>query len=119
MDKTKNNALGSLVISKDVISTIAYGAAKEVSGVKDVLPTIVDIKGIMTKRKVFVPVAVSIKDNIASIEIKVVLSDKVRVPNVCEKIQIAVKEAVQSMTEIAVSSVNIIVSGISFDTTIA
>ena len=39
----------------------------------------------------------------------------VNIPQVSEKVQAAVKDAVQTMTGIAVSRVNIVVAGIVFD----
>lgn len=116
MSNMTNNANGSLVISRDVLATIAYGSAKEVSGVKDVVPVMVDIKGLVSKGKVFVPANVNLHDNTAEINIKVVISDKVRIPNVCSQIQEAVKSSIQNMTSIAVSAVNVLVAGIEFET---
>ena len=118
MNNMTENTNGSLVISRDVIATIAYGAAKEVKGVVDVLPVMVDIKGLVTKGKVgkvFVPAGVSLKENTAEVNLKVIIDDKVKIPAVCAEIQESCKSAIQNMTSIAVSSVNVLVAGIDFD----
>ena len=49
------------------------------------------------------------------IDIHVNIKSGVNIPQVAEKIQAAVKEAVQNMTGIAVSRVNIDIAGIVFD----
>ena len=118
MNNMAENTNGSLVISRDVIATIAYGAAKEVKGVVDVLPVMVDIKGLVSKGKVgkvFSPAGVSLDDNTAEVNLKVIVDDKVRIPSVCSEIQQSCKSAIQNMTSIAVSSVNVLVAGIDFD----
>ncbi len=118
MNNMIENTNGSLVISRDVIATIAYGAAKEVKGVVDVLPVMVDIKGLVSKGKVgkvFVPAGVSLDDNTAEVNLKVIIDDKVKIPSVCSEIQESCKSAIQNMTSIAVSSVNVLVAGIDFD----
>ena len=55
-----------------------------------------------------------IHDDIAVIDINVVLLEGANIPAVCRNIQVAVKEAVQSMTSINVSKVNVTVADIRF-----
>ena len=76
--------IGSLRISKDVLATIAANATKEIEGVAGIAPFTTNIKNWITKKQSAVPVPV------------------------------AVKEAVQSMTSINVSKVNVTVADIRF-----
>ena len=98
--------VGSLRISKDVIATITSFATKEIAGVADLAPFTTNIKGWLMK---------NLNDDVAVIDIHVILKYGYKIPEVSEKIQAAVKEAVQNMTGIAVSKVNIQVAGIAFD----
>ena len=107
--------IGSLRISRDVIATIAGNAAREVPGVHGLALFPVNLKGILSKRQMAKPVSIYLSDDIAVIDVQVVLKEGANIPTVSEKIQEAVKESVQNMTGIAVSKVNIIVAGIEFD----
>ena len=104
--------IGSLRISKDVLATIAANATKEIEGVAGIAPFTTNI----TKKQsaVPVPVFISLHDDIAVIDINVVLLEGANIPAVCRNIQVAVKEAVQSMTSINVSKVNVTVADIRF-----
>ena len=80
------------------------------------LPFTTNIKNWITKKQsaVPVPVFISLHDDIAVIDINVVLLEGANIPAVCRNIQVAVKEAVQSMTSINVSKVNVTVADIRF-----
>ena len=108
--------IGSLRISKDVLATIAANATKEIEGVAGIAPFTTNIKNWITKKQsaVPVPVFISLHDDIAVIDINVVLLEGANIPAVCRNIQVAVKEAVQSMTSINVSKVNVTVADIRF-----
>ena len=105
--------IGSLRISKDVLATIAANATKEIEGVAGIAPFTTNIKNWITKKQsaVPVPVFISLHDDI---DINVVLLEGANSPAVCRNIQVAVKEAVQSMTSINVSKVNVTVADIRF-----
>ena len=108
--------IGSLRISKDVLATIAANATKEIEGVAGIAPFTTNIKNWITKKQSAapVPVFISLHDDIAVIDINVVLLEGANIPAVCRNIQVAVKEAVQSMTSINVSKVNVTVADIRF-----
>lgn len=107
--------IGSLRISKDVIATISTVATREIEGVAELAPLSTNIKSWLIKKQTTRPVAISLKDDIAVIDINVVLRANVNIPKVCRNIQTAVKEAVQNMTSITVSKVNVSVADICFD----
>ena len=118
MNHEMKEPIGSLRISKDVISTIATNAAREIDGVADIAPLTTNIKNWITKKQsaMPMPVSISLKDDIAVIDINIILRANVNIPEVCRNVQVDVKEAVQSMTAINVSKVNVTVADIRFDT---
>lgn len=110
----KNSPTGSLRISKDVIATIAAAAAVEIAGVADLAAGSGDFAGWVIKKQTAKPVAISLSEDVAVIDLRIILKHTAVIRSVCEKIQISVKEAVQNMTGIAVSKVNVTVAGIDF-----
>jgi uncharacterized alkaline shock family protein YloU len=116
MNRTEQkHPIGTLRISRDVIATIASVAATEVEGVQGLATAPVDFKGMLSKRRMIPkPVSIALSDDIAVIELHLILRQDARIPQVSERVQQAVKEAVQNMTSIAVSRVNIVVAGIAF-----
>ena len=110
-----NKHLGSQRISKDVVATIAKISALEVEGVTGFVPAVVDLKNIISKKTHLKPVIVTLVDDIADLDLYITIKHTAKIPVVAKKVQIAVKEAVQSMTGITVSKVNVIISGVSFD----
>ncbi len=106
---------GSLKISKEVIASIAGTASKEINGVADLATFTTNIKGWLMKKQSPKPIIINLSDDVATIDIHVVLKNGAKIPETSEKIQNAVKEAVQNMTGITVSRVNICVAGIEFE----
>lgn len=106
---------GSLRISRDVIATVAGSAAKEIDGVYALAPYSANLTDWVRKKQAVIrPVNITLNDDVAVIDIHVVLKSGYAIPSVAEKVQVAVKDAVQSMTGIAVSKVNINIAGIDF-----
>lgn len=105
---------GSLRISQDVIATIASHAASEIQGVIPV-DNMGAIRNIVAKKSISKPISISLADDVAVIDMMVNLEDGTKIPAASEQVQQAVKDAVQNMTGITVSKVNIQVAGIVFD----
>lgn len=108
--------VGSLRISREVIATITSAAALEIEGVASLATFTQNIKGWLMKKQTARPIVIDLNDDVAIVDIHVLLKDGVHIQKVSERIQVAVKEAVQSMTGIAVAKVNVNVAGIQFDT---
>ena len=115
-EKIKHGAVGTLRISKDVLITIAATAASEVPGVHSIASAPVDIKGMLSKRQLPKSVSIVLDDELAEIDLHLILKHGVKIPTVSEKVQKAVKESIQSMTAITVSKVNVIIEGIAYET---
>ncbi|MDD3429873.1 MAG: Asp23/Gls24 family envelope stress response protein [Oscillospiraceae bacterium] len=120
MDVKNSDAIGgSLQISTDVIEKIAKLATLEIEGVTDVSCTTMGVKGIFNKRvNIQKPITVELIEDVAEITVRLMIAYGSKIPNLCEKVQTNVKSSVQSMTSITVSKVNIIVTGVTLETSV-
>lgn len=106
---------GSLRISKDVIITIANFAASEISGVVPVNNTASAISKIIGGSKMMKTTSIDLNNDIAVIDMFLKLKYGTKVREIAETVQKAVKSAVQNMTGITVSKVNLHIVGIDFE----
>lgn len=106
----KNN--GKLKISESVLETITKLAALEVEGVNSLSDTNQGITAIITKKYMEKPITIEVVDGVAHITVGINISPNVFVPDVANKVQQNIKNSVQNMTSITVSSVNVYVAGI-------
>ena len=112
--KTKSNTVaGSLKISNEVVVKIAELAAMEIPGVA--------VKGnhietqdnpLLIANKFINPIKATLKGEAAQIDISVIVLSGHKAVKVAEAIQQSVKSAVQNMTGIAVSKVNVRIAGV-------
>ena len=114
MNDRRADTVGTLRISREVLSTIAATAASEVAGVHSLTAAPVDLKGMFSKRQLPKSVAVTLRDDIAEVELHLILNGEVKIPIVSEKVQRAVKDAIQSKTRVTVSKVHVVIEGINF-----
>jgi uncharacterized alkaline shock family protein YloU len=113
MDGKKNHAAGSIKISTDVILKIAETAAAEIDGVALEGQRLATKGGAMSK---FMGGAVRAKlsDENAAIKLDISVLEGYNAVTVSENIQKNVKSAVQSMTGLTVTKVDVCVSGVKF-----
>ncbi len=113
--ETKNpyNIEGSLQISGEAIEKIARLAALEIEGVAEVRcgasPISNGLKGVLQQPK---PILVAINNDVADVDVSLVLAYGVSVPEISEKVQKNVKDTIQNMTTITVGRVNVTVVGV-------
>ena len=105
---------GNLKISENVIEKIAEIATLEVEGVASLAHHTQGIKGIISKTYLNKFMDITLIDNVATIDISVNVLIGYEVPKVSVNIQKNVKAAVQNMTSIAVSKVNVTIAGVEF-----
>lgn len=103
---------GGLRISVSVIEKLAKIAAMEVEGVKNVSVGSSGVKGFLAKTNLPKAVEVNMYDGVADITVHLVVKYGVKLPALCKDVQRAVKYSVQNMTDITVSKVNIVVTGV-------
>ena len=110
--KNSDMMRGSLQISTDVIAKISRLAALEIEGVKAVSCGNSPVKGLFTKVNIRKPVEVELSDEVAQITVYIIAQYGYRIPSVSEALAQSVKSAVQNMTGITVSKVNVVVAGV-------
>lgn len=110
-----DNMSGSLRISTEVIAKIAKVAALEIDGIDAVVAPSQSIRGLLGSPKQQKPIRVEMKDDLAEITVHVKVAYGTKVNLVGEKAQENIKAAVQNMTGITVSRVNIVVEAISVE----
>ena len=88
-------------------------------GIYSVSGNILSGKGFALVRKMPMqkPISVELNDDVAEISVNVVVKYGCKIPQLSEKVQENVKNAVQNMTCITVSKVNVIVTGVVQETT--
>ena len=119
MERSTRDNMGNLRISHDVLATIAKHVACDVEGVAGMVSAPARLKKI---KQIFSPasspvksVDIEINDDMAVIDVYVALKYGANIPSVSEKIQKNIKDAIQTMTSIVVSKVNVHIAGIVFE----
>lgn len=110
-----NDALagGSLQISTDALGKIARCAAMEIDGVTGIsCAGQAGVRDILERVSIQQPVAVCIKDGTAEITLSLMVAFGAKIPALASKVQQNVKSAVQNMTGVTVSRVNVIIAGL-------
>ena len=105
---------GSLQISTEVLGKIARCAALEVAGVAEVSCGSQNrkVKDFLERANVQSPVTVEMRGGTAEITLHLVVAFGARIPSVAEKVQENVKTAVQNMTNVTVSRVDLVIAGL-------
>lgn len=109
-------SLGGLIISEEVIASIAINAAKNIEGVAGFAPHPGDLKGIFKKSGApdkFVKVISN--ENEMIIHVYINLRGGSKIPVVAEAVQQKIKDDIQNMTSRVVSKVHVTIAGIVFE----
>lgn len=117
MEISTKSSMGELVISDEVLSSIAINAAKDVDGVSSFHSGPVDVVSTIKQGslKVMSPVRIMQDGEDMNISIYINLLPGKKFQKVATQVQNAVKESVQNMTGKLVKKVNVIVAGIDFE----
>lgn len=110
VDKMTPHTQSSLHISQEVVSTVAQEAIRELDGVAG-LSNLPAKSGLFASPASARPVRIALSGDVAQIDIGIVLYGNARLKDVCERVQSVVKDAVQNMTGVTVSKVNVHVVG--------
>ena len=104
-----------LVISDEVLASIAVKSLKSIEGISGFVQKPKSIKNLfgMTGNLKYVNILTS--GNIVEVEIFIKAAYNISIPDVCKKAQTAVKNAIESMTDKTVGGVIINVMSIEFD----
>ena len=102
---------GQIQISDEVIAIIAGTAAAETEGVT--LPSsapVNTVKGFFGKKNQSKGVKVTVEESNAFIEVEISVKFGINIKKACEEVQQKVKNAVETMTGLTVTGVNVVVS---------
>lgn len=116
MSVLEKNQQDGLIISDDVIASIASNAVKDVDGFSSFsnrTPEV--ISQALPNASAPRPIKVSCSDNDIQIQMYINIKDGNNAQTVSTAVQRAVKSSVQSMTGKVVSKVNVCVQGIDFE----
>jgi len=115
-DTEKANPLGSIRIADEVVEVIAGLAASEVEGVVSMSGSLVgDLANMLGRNKNFTKgVKVEVGEHEVSVELFIVVEYGVAIAEVATNVQIAVKDAIESMTGLKVVQANVHVQGVNF-----
>ena len=113
--KTENEGIK---ISNDVVAVIAGVAVSEVNGVAGMAGGFAGgISEVFSgKKNLAKGIKVEVSENIAKIDVNIIVEYGSRIPDVAFEIQNRVKKAVESMTGLKVEEVNVHVQGVNTDT---
>jgi uncharacterized alkaline shock family protein YloU len=112
---------GRITFAPDVIATIANLAAAEIDGVDGMSGNVAEnISGILSSKKNMTKgVRVEVNEDEVSIELSVIVKYGYKLHEVCSNIQNRIKNAIETMTGLRVTQVNVSVQSISFEKTSA
>lgn len=114
INKSRNS--GNLVISEEVIASIAVTASKDVEGVSGFTSKPVKLQNfIKISDTASKSVDVIVTETDIKIHIYIKVNSDAKIPLVAEKVQQNIKNAVQNMTGTMVSEVDVTVSTVDLD----
>lgn len=108
----KDNESGQVQISDDVIAVISNTAALEVEGVIGTASGFADILG---KKNLSKGVKVDVDDNEVKVSINLSVKFGYKVPDVANEVQKKIKSAIETMTGLTVTQIDVNVTGINFE----
>ena len=108
--------LGDIQIADDVIAIIAGLAATEVEGVAKMYGNITnELVSKLGMKNLSKGVKVEVTEEHVSVNMALNLKYGYSIPDVCEKVQEKVKNAIENMTGLTVLDVNIKIAGVSME----
>lgn len=119
--RLNTNSNGMVYFASDVVATIAGLAVTEVEGVANTvgasggLTEIFMRRALSNSRNLTRGIKVEITDNVVSVDVTIVVEYGFPVPEVAQGIQENVKKAIETMTGMSVKSVDVHVTGVSFE----
>ena len=107
---------GRIIFADDVVATIAALAVSDVEGVSAMTGGMVEgITEMLGKKNLTKGVKVEVGSEEAAVDVSVSIRYGFKIREVCEKIQLAAKNAIETMTGLRVVEVNVFVQGVTFE----
>jgi uncharacterized alkaline shock family protein YloU len=115
IEETSHNSLGSIRIANEVVAVIAGLAATEIDGIAGMSGGIAGgIAEMLGRRNMARGVKVEVGEREAAVDLFVIVEYGARIQDVALRVQEGVKQAIESMTGLAVIEINVHVQGVSF-----
>ena len=107
---------GRIIFADEVVATIAALAVSDVDGVSALSGGVVEgITEMLGKKNVTKGVKVEVGAEEAAVDVSVSIRYGFKIREVCEKIQLAAKNAIETMTGLRVVEVNVFVQSVTFE----
>lgn len=111
-----NGSLGEVQIADEVVAIIAGLAATEVEGVGSMAGNITnELVGKLGMKNLSKGVKVDVLENVVCVNLNLNLEYGYSIPETCKKVQEKVKTAIENMTGLEVSDVNISIAGVALE----
>ena len=105
--------MGEVQIADEVVAVIAGLAATEVEGVASMAGNITnELMSKVGMKKLTKGVRVEVAENTVAIDLAVTMEYGYNIPATCQKVQLKVKNAIENMTGLTCSDVNIRIVGV-------
>ncbi len=112
---SRQEELGSVNISEEVLAVIAGAAAMEVDGVSALGSTLTnEVASLVTRRGVTKGVHLEVEGEAVQVDVTILVKYGYVVPEVAKNVQDAIQNAVMNTSGLDVASVNVTVSGVTF-----
>ncbi len=112
----ENNKIGEVQIADEVVAIIAGLAATEVEGVSAMAGNITnELVGKLDMKNLSKGVHVEVLEGAVSVELALHMQYGYNIPTVSAKVQDKVKSAIENMTGLSVSDVNIRIAGVDIE----
>ncbi len=109
----EDDKLGAVQIADDVVAMIASLAATEVDGVSALVGNITnELMSKVGMKKLTKGVKVEVLEGVVSLELAIMIEYGHNIPQTCQNVQKKVKNAIENMTGLTVSDVNIRIAGV-------
>ena len=113
---SENINIGTVQIADDVVAIIAGLAATEVEGVKAMAGNITnELVAKLGMKNLSKGVEVEVVDNTVEVSLSLILAYGYNIPEVSNKVQDKVKTAIENMTGLSVSAVNVRIANVDIE----
>lgn len=112
---SRQEELGNVNISEEVLAVIAGAAAMEVDGVSALGTTLTnDVAALVTRKSVAKGVHLEVEGEAVMVDVTILVKYGYVVPEVAKNVQDAIQNAVMNTSGLDVAGVNVTVSGVTF-----
>ena len=112
----EKDRIGEVKIADEVVAIIAGLAATEVEGVSSMAGNITnELVGKLGMKNLSKGVKVDVLENVVCVNLNLNLEYGYSIPETCKKVQEKVKTAIENMTGLEVSDVNISIAGVALE----